>query len=145
VEDPAGVSLEPGHDLGMLVRSVVVEDDMDHFTGRHLALDGVEKTDEFLVTVFLHAPADDGPVQDIEGGEQGGRIFAQGKGRLEQGLSAKSYSKLAKISGPTATRDLGAMERVGVMRRSASGAALRSTRSTFEAMTESNHLLAKQK
>lgn len=48
-------------------------------------------------------------------------IFAQGKGRLEQGLSAKSYSKIAKVSGPTATRDLGAMERVGVMRRSESG------------------------
>ena len=48
-------------------------------------------------------------------------IFAQGKGRLEQGLSAKSYSKIAKVSGPTATRDLGAMERIGVLRRSESG------------------------
>ena len=47
--------------------------------------------------------------------------LVQGKGRLEQGLSAKSYSKIAKVSGPTATRDLGAMERTGVLRRLESG------------------------
>ena len=48
-------------------------------------------------------------------------LFVQGKGRLEQGLSAKSYSKIAKVSGPTATRDLGAMERAGALRRSEAG------------------------
>jgi Fic family protein len=48
-------------------------------------------------------------------------IFVQGKGRLEQGVSAKAYSKIAKVSGPTATRDLGAMERTGALRRSESG------------------------
>jgi Fic family protein len=48
-------------------------------------------------------------------------LFEQGKGRLEHGLSAKSYSKIAKVSGPTATRDLGAMERTGALRRSESG------------------------
>ena len=48
-------------------------------------------------------------------------LFAQGEGRLKQGLSAKSYSKIAKVSGPTATRDLGAMERTGALRRSESG------------------------
>jgi Fic family protein len=48
-------------------------------------------------------------------------IFAQGRGRLEQGISAKSYSKIGRVSGPTATRDLGAMERAGALRRSESG------------------------
>ncbi len=58
VEDPAGVSLEPGHDLGMLVGTIVVEDDMDHLAGRHLTLDSVEKADELLVTVLLHGEAE---------------------------------------------------------------------------------------
>ena len=76
MEDPARVSLQPGHDFGMLVRSVVVEDDVDDLAGRDLPFDSIEKADEFLVTVFLHAPADDGPIQDIEGGEQGGRAVS---------------------------------------------------------------------
>ena len=33
----------------------------------------------------------------------------------------RNLIKIAKVSGPTATRDLGAMERGGVMRRSESG------------------------
>lgn len=48
-------------------------------------------------------------------------LFAQGRVRLEEGLSAKSYSKIAKVSGPTATRDLGAMERAGALNRSEAG------------------------
>ncbi len=48
-------------------------------------------------------------------------IFVQSKSRLGQGLSAKSYSKIAKVSGPTATRDLGAMERIGALKRSEAG------------------------
>ena len=47
-------------------------------------------------------------------------IFAQGRSGWSRD-SAKSYSKIAKVSGPTATRDLGVMERAGVMRRSESG------------------------
>ena len=76
VEDPARVPLEPGHDLGMLVGAVVVEDDMDHLAGRHLALDGVEKADELLVTVLLHAATDHRAVENVEGGEQGGGAIA---------------------------------------------------------------------
>ena len=70
VEDPAGMTFEPVHDLLVFVRAVVVEDDMDHLAGGHLALDGVEKADEFLVTVFLHAPGDDRAVENVESGEQ---------------------------------------------------------------------------
>jgi hypothetical protein len=42
---------------------------MDRLIGRHLALDGIEKADEFLVSVALHAAADDLALEDIEGGE----------------------------------------------------------------------------
>ena len=85
MKDPAGVSLEPGHDLGMLVRAVVVEDGMDYLARRHLTLDGIEETDEFLVAMFLHTPTDDGSVEGIQRGEQGGRavsdiVVAHGSG-----------------------------------------------------------------
>jgi hypothetical protein len=44
---------------------------MDRFVGRHLAFDGIEKADEFLIPVALHTAPDDLAFQDIEGGEQG--------------------------------------------------------------------------
>ena len=40
VEDEARMALEPGTNLGMLVRGVVVEDDVDDLADRHLGLDG---------------------------------------------------------------------------------------------------------
>ena len=62
--------------LGCLCVAIVVEDDMDRLVGRHLALDGIEKADEFLVPVALHAAADDLALEDIECGEQGGGAMA---------------------------------------------------------------------
>ena len=49
---------------------------MNRFVDRHLALDGIEKADEFLVPMALHAAPDDLALKDIEGGEQGGRAMA---------------------------------------------------------------------
>jgi hypothetical protein len=49
---------------------------MDRLVCRHLALDGIEKTDESLMPVALHAAPDDLAFQDIESGEQGGRTVA---------------------------------------------------------------------
>ena len=49
---------------------------MDHLVGRHFTLDGIEKADEFLLPVALHAAPDDFAFQDIEGGEQGGGAVA---------------------------------------------------------------------
>ena len=43
VEDEALVPVEPGAHLRMLVRCVVVEDEMDDFSGRNLGVDGVRK------------------------------------------------------------------------------------------------------
>ena len=67
---------EPVEDLGMLVGGVVVEDRVDHFAGRHRALDGVEEADELLMPMALHAAADHGAFEHIERGEQGRRAVA---------------------------------------------------------------------
>ncbi len=67
---PARVPGEPGFDLGVLVHGVVVENDMDGFALRHLALDGVEEADERLVAMPLPVAADDPAVEAIERGEQ---------------------------------------------------------------------------
>lgn len=53
-------------------------------------------------------------------------LFAGGETRILQGISAKSYRKIASVSGPTATRDLALMERAGAVTRSEAGG-----RSTF--------------
>ena len=62
----------PGQHLGMFMGGVVVEDDVDRLVGRNLALNSVEKADEFDMAVALHAAADDGAVEHAEGGKQGG-------------------------------------------------------------------------
>ena len=49
---------------------------MNDLAGRHLALDGVEEADELLMPVALHAAADDGAVEHVQGGEQRGRAVA---------------------------------------------------------------------
>ena len=72
VERPARVALKPGPHPGVLVGRVIVEDDVDRLVGGDLALNGVEKADEFEVAVALHTAADDGAVEHAERGEQGG-------------------------------------------------------------------------
>jgi len=70
------MTLEPGDALGMFVRAIVVEDDMDHLACRHLVLDGIEKADELLVTVLLHTAADDRAIENVESSEQRGGAVA---------------------------------------------------------------------
>lgn len=57
-------------------------------------------------------------------------LFAQGPERIAQGLTAKTYAKVAKVSGATATRDLTALADSGALKRSAAGG--RSTRYDIE-------------
>ena len=76
MERPAGMSAQPFDHLGLLVGGVVVDDGVNRLASRDLALDGVEEADELLMSVALHAAADDITLQNVEGGEQGGRAVA---------------------------------------------------------------------
>src|SRR5437763_8517594 len=60
----------------MLVSGVVVKDCVDDLAGGNFALDGIEKADQLLMGVPLHAAAEHHAVQDVEGGEQGGGAVA---------------------------------------------------------------------
>ena len=51
---------------------VVVEDGVDRLVGWRGAFDGIEKADEFLMGMALHAAAEDNAIESVEGGEQGG-------------------------------------------------------------------------
>src|SRR5207244_3031745 len=64
------VPAEPGLNLGMLVGGVVVDDQVELPPGRGLAVDLVEKADEFLMPMARHALADDLAVEHVERGEQ---------------------------------------------------------------------------
>jgi len=58
VEVEPRVPFEPGADLGMLVGGVIVDDQMQLSAGRGLAVDLVEKADEFLMPMARHALAE---------------------------------------------------------------------------------------
>ena len=58
VEEKPGMALEPGADLEMLVGCIVVENHVNQLCPQHLYLDGIEKADEFLMPVALHAATD---------------------------------------------------------------------------------------
>ena len=60
----------------MLVGGIVVEDDVDRLASRDLALDGIEKADEFEMAVALHAAPDHRAVEHAERGEQGSGAVA---------------------------------------------------------------------
>jgi len=54
---------QPGQHFGMFMGGIVVENDMDRLASCDMALDSIEKADEFEVAVALHAAADHGAVQ----------------------------------------------------------------------------------
>lgn len=49
------------------------------------------------------------------------KLFAQGPTRIAEGISARSYARIAGVSGPTATRDLAALAASGALVRSDAG------------------------
>ena len=96
-----GMPTEPSPHLRVLVAAVIIEDDVDNLADRGLGLDRIQKADEFLMPVALHAAADDGAVKHAEGGEQGGGAVPLVV--MGHGLAA---SRLDRQSG------LGAVERL---------------------------------
>ena len=72
---------------------VVVGDGVDDPAGPDSTLDGVEEFDELLVGMALHATANHGAVEDVEGGEQGGGAVAlvvMGHGAAFAGLHGQA-------------------------------------------------------
>ena len=59
VEMEPRVPFEPGPHLRMLVRRIVVDDQMQFLPGRGLTVDLVEETDEFLMPMAGRQPASD--------------------------------------------------------------------------------------
>ena len=76
VEDKPPMLFEPCHDVGMFVGGVVVDDDMDRLFPGHSGLDDVQKPNELLMAMALHALADDFALKDIERREQRGDAMA---------------------------------------------------------------------
>ena len=115
---------------------------MNQLADRHLGLDRIEKADEFLMPMVLHAAADDLAVEHVEGGEQGGGAVMlvvvgdaldvadphgkQGLGAFE-GLdlalliNAKHHSHARRIEiKPDARRAASRRRRVAICRKSGS-------------------------
>src|ERR1700751_5081536 len=76
MEREARMTIEPFADFRVLVGRIVVEDDVDSLVGRDLSLDLVEKADELLMPMFLHAAPDDLALKDVDGCEQRGGAVA---------------------------------------------------------------------
>ena len=70
------VAFHPGFDLGMLMRGVVIANDVNLFLRRRTALDQVQEPDPFLVTVPRHASFQDRSVERVERREQRGGAVA---------------------------------------------------------------------
>src|ERR1700744_1195120 len=67
---------EPQHDVGMLVGGIVVDDDVDRLFLGCSCLDDVQKPDELLMAMALHALADNLALKDLERREQGSDTMA---------------------------------------------------------------------
>src|SRR5690348_5908024 len=76
MEGETRMAIEPFADLRVLMGGIVIEDDVDGLFGRDLSLDLVEKADELLMPMLLHAAPDDLAFENVEGGKQSGGAVA---------------------------------------------------------------------
>lgn len=67
-----GMAGQPGPDLLVLVGAVVVDDQVNIETGRHVRVDLLQEREKLLVPVTGLAAAQDGPVGHVQGGKEGG-------------------------------------------------------------------------
>src|SRR6516162_11531331 len=72
----ARVACQPGLDLGMLVRAVVVGDEVDVQTRWNIAVEMVKKREKFLMAMARLALGDDFAIEHVESGKQGGGAVA---------------------------------------------------------------------
>jgi hypothetical protein len=105
------MAIEPFAHLRVFMGRIVVEDDMDRFFGWDLSLDLVEKADELLMPMLLHAASDDLAFEHVEGGKQGsgavafvvvrhsgGAPLLEGQARLGYvGLDWRNSSSLSRL------------------------------------------------
>ena len=84
----------------MLVRGVIVDDQVHLAPGRGFAVDLVEKADELLMPVAAHALADDLAVEHVERGEQGRARHTCFCGLFPDPITASSRSR---SPGPSRT------------------------------------------
>jgi hypothetical protein len=59
---------KPFADLRIPVRGIVVDDRVDRLSLGNVRVDLIEEADEFLMPMAIHVAADNGAVEDIEGG-----------------------------------------------------------------------------
>ena len=71
----ARMAREPGFDLGMLMRRVVVSDQVQFKVGRNVSIEMLQKAQEFLVAMARLALGDDPPVDDVERREERGSAW----------------------------------------------------------------------
>src|ERR1700730_3180652 len=64
---------DPAQRGGMLMRAVVVGNQVDLPVARRLPVDLLEKLQPFLVAMAWHATSDHGSIQRVQGGEEGRR------------------------------------------------------------------------
>ena len=72
VEVDPGISGQPVPDFFVLVRGVVVEDDVDLEIGIDAAFDGLDEPQKLLMPVPGHACMDDMACGDVQGRKEGG-------------------------------------------------------------------------
>src|SRR3954466_16401010 len=71
VKMEAGVTAQPSTGLGMLVRTVVIDDEMHIEPRRNVGVNLLQEAEELLVSVACPALGHDLSVGDVESGEQG--------------------------------------------------------------------------
>src|SRR3984893_10835745 len=64
VVGPSWMRGEPFQDIGMFVRGVIVDDGVNELAAWHGAVHRVEKSDELLMPLLVHATPDHGSVED---------------------------------------------------------------------------------
>jgi len=72
MESPARMTGQPGPGVGVLVRAVIVENDMDFPVLWNLAFNLLEKAQKLLMSLALHVFRHHAAIQHIEGCKQGG-------------------------------------------------------------------------